>query len=153
VYERVFEQEAAAGNEEFKLSEAAAAALAILLSELGGPDNIHATLAELVHWIPLCSLASPVFCYEILWNAKLCQISAGPTHFMNFEHQLAVLDRMKLKEVERTGIYNYCSRKFMLSRPRPLGLSARGVLVLGPDDRGSRTKQEGMSSGMPLKDN
>jgi hypothetical protein len=93
----------AAGREEFKQSQASAAALVSLLNEIG-PDKIKATLDEQVHWIPLCCLHRPVTCREILRKAKH-QLPVQQTHFMDYQHQSAVLNKMKYKEVERTGIF------------------------------------------------
>lgn len=95
----------AAGTEEFKQSEASAAALVNLLNEIG-TDKIGATLDEPVHWIPLCGLQRPVTCREILRKAK-CQLPVQLTHFMDYQHQSAVLNKMKFNEVERTGIFIY----------------------------------------------
>jgi hypothetical protein len=102
----IFEHgEVAAGTEELKQSEASAAALVNLLNEIG-PDKINTTLDEKVHWIPLCCLQRPVTCREILRKAK-CQLPVQLTHFMDYQHQSAVLNKMKFNEVEGTGIFNY----------------------------------------------
>lgn len=94
----------AAGREEFKQSEAAAAALASLLNELG-PDKMNDTLDVKVQWIPLITLQQPVTCREIFCKAK-CSLPVQPTHYLDYQHQLAVLNKMQFKEVERTGIFN-----------------------------------------------
>lgn len=105
-HESVFElREVDVTREELKQSEAAAVALAGLLAEIG-PDKINATLDEQVQWIPLCNLQRPVTCREILCKAK-CGCPVQLTHFMDYQHQLAVLNRMQFDEVERTGIFNY----------------------------------------------